>query len=174
MKEELKALSLRELIGYAIFSEEEAAKFYRHLVKDFDEKSLVGHKFQSIAKDEDMHRWVLLDLHRELFGTDEYSVPEHLKPFESIVEVKTVHNLIDALETAMQNEYSAYKVYKFLAHEHKEHRKLFKYLAHFEHGHYDVLKREKEHFEDEVMTHSDSGQPLEMPHMKDYGFRAFG
>ena len=171
MYSELKALSLKELIGYSIYSEEESAKFYRHLVKDFDQKSLIGHKFETIAKDEEMHKWVLLDLHRELFGDDNYTVPEGLRPFETLVEVKTVHNLINALEIAMQNEYNAQKVYKYLAHEHKEHRKLFKYLAHFEHGHYDILKREKEHFEDEVMVHQEHQETYEMPHMKDLGFR---
>ena len=127
MFKELKAMSLRELLGYAIYSEEEAAKFYRHLVKDFDEKSLVAHKFESIAKDEDMHKWVLQDLYRELFGTDDYKAPPNLPPFESMVDINSVYNLVDALETAMANEYKhseitekvlkgAYRVYNELGH----------------------------------------------------------
>ncbi len=174
MYDELKSLSVRQLIGYAIFSEEEAAKFYKHLVKDFHDQSLVAHKFRNIAKDEEMHAWVLKDLYREMFGDESWQMPEGLRPFESIVEVKTVHNLIDALTVAMQNEHNAYKIYNYLAHAHKEHRKLFKYLAHFEHNHYDILKREKDHFEELIMEHPEPHMPHEMPHEKDFGFRIFG
>ncbi|MCK4757231.1 MAG: ferritin family protein [Thermoplasmata archaeon] len=175
MYEELKDLSLKELIGYAIFSEQEAAKFYRHLVKDMDKDSLVAHKFESLAKDEDMHKWVLQDLYRETFGDENWSFPEGLTPFESIVEIETMDSLIEALNAAMQNEYNAFKVYKYMAKTQKDHRKLFKYLSHFEHGHYDVLKREKEHFEDAMMDepHKRHEPLVEMPHHKDFGFRIF-
>lgn len=175
MYEELKDLGLKELIAYAIFSEQEAAKAYRHMVKDIDKDSLVAHKFETIAKDEDMHKWVLQDLYRETFGDDQWAFPEGLQPFETIVEIETVGSLIEAIEAAMQNEYNAYKVYKYMAKTHKDHRKLFKYLSHFEHGHYDVLKREKEHFEDEMMEmpHKHHEPLVEMPHQKDFGFRVF-
>ncbi len=175
MYEELKDLELKELIGYSIFSEQEAAKFYRGLVSDMDEDSLVRHKFESIAKDEDMHKWVLQDLYRETFGDENWSYPEGLPPFESIVKVESIDNLIRALEAAMENEYNAFKVYKYMAKTHKEHRKLFKYLSHFEHGHYDVLKREKDHMEDMMMDEPKKRhEPLvEMTHHKDFGFRVF-
>ena len=59
---ELKDLSLKQLLGYAIFSEQEAAKLYRNLIKSLDKDSLVAHKFESIAKDEDKYMLVLQDL----------------------------------------------------------------------------------------------------------------
>jgi rubrerythrin len=75
-----------------------------------------------------------------------------LPPFESSVKVETVDNLIVALGNAMLNEYNAYKVYKFLAKHHKEHRALFEYLSVMEHGHYDTLKMEKELYEDRTIV----------------------
>lgn len=176
MYEELQNLSLKEIVGLAIFSEEEAAKFYRNIIKDINPETLVAHRFEGLAKDEDMHKWVMMDFYRELYGEDNYTVPEGIPPFETSGEVKTVDNLIGVLEAAMINEDNAFKVYKFLAHNHKDHRKLFKYLSHYEHGHYDVLKREKEHFEEMVIDEPGNRHRLliELPHDKEFGFRVLG
>ena len=175
---ELKNLSLRQLLGYVIFSEQEAAKLYRNLIKNLGKDSLVAHKFESIAKDEDKHMQVLLDLYRETFGDEGWAFPEGLglKPFETEVKVKTIDNLIHALDGAMQNEYKGYMVYKYLAKEHKDQRKLFMYISKNEYTHYDILKREKEHLEDAMMDEPEKfrEQISNMPHMKDYGFRIFG
>ncbi len=178
MHGELKSLSLKQLLGYAIFSEKEAAKLYRNLVKGLDKDSLVAHKFESIAKDEDMHMRVLQDLYLDIFENEEWEFPEGtgLKPFETEVEIKTIDNMIHALGDAMQNEYKGYKVYKYLAKVHKDQKKLFTYISNNEHSHYDILKREKEHLEDAMMEEPEKirEQVSDMPHMKDYGFRVFG
>lgn len=149
MYEKLKELKFKEIIGYAIMSEEEAHKYYLNLAKGVGE--LVAHRFEGIARDEEMHKKILLGLHKDLFETEEYVVPEGLPPFESSEPVDNVANLIGALETAMGNEYNAYKVYKFLARHMKDHKKLFDYLAMMEHGHYDTLKREKELYEERAL-----------------------
>ncbi|MCK4757230.1 MAG: ferritin family protein [Thermoplasmata archaeon] len=178
MYEELKNLSLKQLLGYVIFSEQEAAKLYRNLIKDMDKDSLVAHKFESIAKDEDKHMKVLQDLYRETFGDEGWTFPDGLglKPFETEVKVKTIDNLIHALDAAMQNEYKGYKVYRYLAKVHKDQRKLFMYIANNEHSHYDILKREKEQLEDAMLDEPEKlrEQISNMPHMKDYGFKIFG
>ena len=176
MFDELKALSLKQLLGYVIISEHEAAKLYRNLVKNMDKDSLVAHKFESIAKDEDMHEHVLQDLYRETFGDDSWSFPENLVPFETEVEVETIDNLIECLESAMQNEYKGFKVYKYLAKIHKDHRKLFKYLSHNEYNHYEILKREKERLEDAMLDEPEKLREKlsNMPHQKDFGFKLFG
>jgi rubrerythrin len=149
MYEKLKELKFKELIGYAIMSEEAANEYYLKLGENVGE--LVAHRFKSIARDEEMHKKVLLSLHKDLFETEKYVVPKGLPPFESAVKVETVANLIGALETAMQNEYNAYKIYRFLAKHHKDHKKLFEYLAMMEQGHYDTLKAEKELYEERAM-----------------------
>ena len=178
MYEELKNLNLKQLLGYVIFSEQEAAKLYRNLVKGLDKDSLVAHKFESIAKDEDKHMRVLEDLFHETFGEEDWAFPEGLglKPFETEVQIKTIDNMIHALDDAMKNEYKGYKVYKYLAKAHKDHKKLFMYISKNEHSHYDILKREKEHLEDAMLDEPEKlrEQRSDMPHMKDYGFRVFG
>jgi len=148
MYEKLKTLSLNEIIGYAIASEEAANKYYLDLSKKVSE--LVAFRFENLAKDEEMHRKMLLELHKELFGNENYIVPMGFPPFESSAKIKNVANLIVALGNAILNEYNAYKVYKYLAMHHKEHKSLFEYLAVMEHGHHGALKAEKELYEKRV------------------------
>ncbi len=150
MYEKLKELSIREIIGYTIGSEDAANKYYLDLAKKVNELTAV--RFENLARDEAAHKKVLLSLYKELFGDENWVMPEGLPPFESSVKVETVENLITALGNAMLNEYNAYKVYKFLSKHHKEHRALFEYLAVMEHGHYDTLKMEKELYEDRTIV----------------------
>lgn len=151
MYERLKELSVKEILGYAIDSEERAHNFYMDMAKNASVNELVAHRFESIGTEELIHKTMLLGLHKRLFGDAQYVVPEGLPPLESFVEIDTLHALIEALELAMHNEYNAYKVYTYLSKHHHEHRKLFHSLAKREHGHYDAFKCEKELFEDEVM-----------------------
>lgn len=149
--EKFKELSLKELIGYAIASEESAAKFYRHLVKDENINELVAHRFEHLALEEDIHKKTMLALYEKTFGDRNYPVPSSLPPAEGSVHVETIQNMIEALELAMQSEHNAMKLYKFLAHHHKENRKLFKRLAMMEKGHYELVKHEKEEFEEDIV-----------------------
>jgi len=155
MNDILRSLDLKEILGYAIGSEDTASTYYRMLVKIFDTNELVANKFESIAKDEELHKQSLLNLYIDVYGSDQYTVPDGLPPFESTAEVESVESLIRALEIAMENEQNAHKIYTFLAGEHKEHRKLFKYLAQTELGHYETLKQEKGYFDEEVNENPD-------------------
>jgi rubrerythrin len=150
MYEILKTLNFREIVGYAIGSEDAANKYYLDLSKKVNELTAV--RFENLARDEAAHKKVLLDLHKQLFGDENYVMPEGVPPFESSVKVDSVDNLIVALGNAMLNEYNAYKVYKYLAKHHKEHRALFEYLAVMERGHYETLKMEKELYEDRTIV----------------------
>jgi rubrerythrin len=158
IEEKLKALSFKEIIGYAIGSEDAASNFYWMIVKVFEPNDLVRNKFESIARDEELHMRALLNLHEDAFGDKNYTVPDGLPPFESVADVEKVESLIEALNIAMENEMSANKVYNFLAKEHKDQRKLFKYLAQTELGHYNVLKEEKGFFDEEVSGQQDFGK----------------
>ena len=149
MYEKLKELSFKEIIGYAIYSEDEANKFYTNLAKGVGE--LVAHRFQGFARDEEMHKRMLLSLHRDQFGDENYIVPKGLPPFEGHDLCCDVPTLIGALEKAMLNEHNAFKVYKFLAKEKKEHKKLFDYLGMMERSHYETLKAEKELYEERAL-----------------------
>ena len=96
MDDILRDLDLKEILGYAIASEETASTSYRMMVKIFDTNELVANKFESIAKDEELHMKSLLNLHMDVYGSDQYTVPEGLPPFESRAEVDSVDSLLRA------------------------------------------------------------------------------
>ncbi len=150
IKNKLGSLSLKEIIGYSIHSEDVASTYYWTLANIFDPNDLVKAKFKALAKDEKLHMEALLHLHKSTFGDENYTIPEGLPPFESIVDVKTVGTFMEAIETAMQNEQNAFETYTMMAQQHKEHRKLFKYLAMTEKGHYETIKQDLEFFQSEI------------------------
>ncbi len=149
IKDLIKGLSFKEIVGYSINSENVASTYYWALAKVFEPNDLVKARFEALSNEEKLHMKALLDLHKSIFGDEDYVVPEGLPPFESIAEVKTMDSLIEALETAMQNEDNAHKMYLYIAKEHKEHKKLFKYLAMTEKSHYETLKQELEFFQED-------------------------
>ncbi|MBU4031296.1 MAG: ferritin family protein [Candidatus Thermoplasmatota archaeon] len=149
MKKKLNALTMKEILGYSIHSEDIASTFYWTLAKVFDPNDLVKAKFLSLSNDEKLHKEALLSLHRSTFGNDKYVIPKGLPPFESVAPVKTVGSFTEALETGMENERNAHDIYMYLAKEFPENRKLFKYLAKTEMGHYETLKQDYHFFQDE-------------------------
>ncbi len=153
--EELEKLSLKEILGYAIESEEKAKEYYTELSRDAPE--LVAIKFENLAKEEEIHKKTVLALYRERFGDELYKIPQNLPPLESPTTVKTITSLIGALEKAMWNEHNAYRVYTYLATKEKPHKDLFTYLATMEKGHYEVLRMEKDTYESHI---------IEAPHIK--------
>ncbi len=150
IKNKLGELSLKEIIGYSIHSEDVASTYYWTMANIFDPNELVKAKFGALAKDEKLHMEALLHLHKSTFGDENFVIPEGLPPFESIVDLKTVGTFMEAIETAMQNEQNAFETYTMIAQQHKEHRKLFKYLAMTEKGHYEILKQDLEFFQGEI------------------------
>ena len=157
IKEKLGELSLKEIIGYSIHSEDVASTFYWTLANIFTPNDLVKAKFEALANDEKLHKEALLHLHKSTFGDENYVIPEGLPPFESVVDVHTVESFMEAIQTAMQNEQNAYETYTMMAELHKDHRKLFKYLALTEKGHYETIKRDLEFFQDEIKEDSGTG-----------------
>ncbi|MFO7618281.1 MAG: ferritin family protein, partial [Thermoplasmata archaeon] len=154
LKDKLKKLSMKEILGYAIHSEDMASTYYWTLAKVFNPNDLVKAKFMALSNDEKLHKEALLNLHKSSFGNTKYVIPKGLPPFESVAEIKTVESFMEALSTAMQNEKNAHDIYMYLAKENKKNGKLFKYLAKTELGHYDALKQDFNYFGSEF-----KGQP---------------
>lgn len=147
--DELKSLSLKEILGYAIGSEEAAKEYYMELAEKIPHE-LAATKFKNIAEEEETHRKAVLKMYKDHVGDEDYTVPEGIPPLESSVKVTTVMSLIGALEVAMENERNAYDVYTHLSKKNKKYKKMFKYLANAEKGHYEVLKLEKESYDGTV------------------------
>jgi len=150
LKKKLNALSMKEILGYAIHSEDVASTYYWTLAKVFEPNGLVKAKFLALSKEETLHMDVLLSIHKSHFKTAKYVIPKGLPPLESVAGVKTVQSFIEALETAMQNERNAHDIYMFLSETNKEYRKLYKYLAKTELGHYESLRQEYNFFTEEA------------------------
>jgi rubrerythrin len=149
LKEKLKKLTMKDILGYAIHSEDVASTYYWTLAKVFEPNDLVKAKFMALSNDEKLHKEALLNLHKAKFGNTKYVIPKGLPPFESVAAVKTIDSFMEALETGMQNERNAHDIYMFLAKANPENRKLFKYLAKTEMGHYAALKQDFNFFNDE-------------------------
>ncbi len=148
--EKLKDMDLKEILGYAIGSEEAAKEYYTSLAERIAHE-LAATKFKNIAREEETHKKVLLSLYKKRVGNEKYTVPSNLPPLEGSVDVDNVTSLIHALEIAMQNEYRAYRVYQYLSDTQKEYKDMFTYLANAEKGHHEILNLEKESYERPVM-----------------------
>jgi len=160
MYEQLEKMSLEEVLRYAIASEDAAGNYYRSLVKFLSPNELVSHKFEHLAIEEDLHKKTLINLYKYMFeeekgkvslGLKGYVFPKGLPPLEGAIKVGHVDSFIEALEIALLSEDRAYNIYMYLAKKHKKHRMLFERLAMLEHGHYQVIKTEKQLCEGVVM-----------------------
>lgn len=144
--EKLAGLSLREVLGYAIASEEGARDFYTHLASKSG--ALLGEFFRDLARAEENHKRILLRLYSGLFGEEEYPVPEGIPLAETSVKVDTVANLIEAMRVALENEKNAERIYSHLAERVPEERGIFKFLAAQEKAHYAAIRSHTEYLED--------------------------
>ncbi|CAD5244447.1 Rubrerythrin [Thermococcus camini] len=150
--DKLAQLSPKEILGYAIASEEDAKQFYETLAAKSGE--VLGDFFRDLAKAEASHRKILLKLHEDLFGDTSYAVPEGIPFAETSVKVDTVVNLIEAMRVALVNEKTAERIYSHLSEILPEHRGIFGFLAAQEKAHYAAIRSHVEYLEDVT-----NGQP---------------
>ena len=144
--DKLIKLSPREIVGYAIASEEDAKRFYEALASKSG--ALLRDFFRELAKAEEGHRTILLKLHESLFGDTDYTVPEGIPFAETSVNVDTVANLIEAMRVALVNEKTAERIYNHLGKILFEYRGIFGFLAAQERAHYASIRSHVEYLED--------------------------
>jgi len=60
------------------------------------------------------------------------------------IEPEDIKALIQAVESAIEAEKNAYRIYKHLARNNEKHSDLFEYIAMMEKGHMESLKEEKQ------------------------------
>ncbi|ACS90947.1 MAG TPA: ferritin family protein [Thermococcaceae archaeon] len=141
----LETLSEKEILGYAIASEEDAKAFYLKLGEGKGE--LIQNFFKDLAKAEEAHKTLLLNLHKKLFGNENYITPKGIPFLESTINVVTLGSMVEAMKTALMNEKVAERVYKLLAKRFPEHKALFEFLATQERAHYNSIKAHEEYLE---------------------------
>ena len=141
----LENLSEKEILGYAIASEEDAKAFYLKLAEEKGE--LIENFFKDLAKAEEAHRTLLLNLYKKIFGDESYLAPQGIPFLESTINTVTLGAMVEAMRTALMNEKVAERVYRLLAKRLPEHEALFEFLATQERAHYKAIEAHKEYLE---------------------------
>jgi rubrerythrin len=145
-----RRLTSVEVIGLAIRSEEDAAKFYGHISRMID-NDLVRAKYQNLAKEEANHKNILMGLYRQMVGTDETPprIPGDPETAEGgPVPAEIAESLEDLLRLAVDREGRAGAFYREAAEQATDlsGRRTLQYLADVEHGHEMMLRNELEAF----------------------------
>jgi rubrerythrin len=143
-----RTLTSVEVLGLAIRSEEDAAKFYGHISRMI-ENNLVRVKYEQLAKEETGHRKMLVTLYKEMTGTEES--PERVPGEPETAEGDAIpDDIADSLEgllrLAVKREKNAHEFYREAAAKAKDlsGRRILEYLADVEKGHQAMLEKEVE------------------------------
>lgn len=141
MKEDL---TLIEILGLAIKSEEEAALFYTNVAKMI-KNDLVRGKYESLAREEVGHKHMLIGLYRKMTGEKE---PPCIPTGVDVAEKYSVQFNVDSIEEvlmyAIGREKHANEFYRKAAAKAIDvnSKRTLEYLADIERGHEVLLKSE--------------------------------
>ena len=145
-----RGLTSLEVIGMAVRSETDAARFYTHVAK-LTENELVREKYISLAREEVKHREMLVVLYKEQSGED--SRPPKIPGTPETAEGGPVPTAIEGdmnalLKLAVQREKEAALFYRdaALATQDLPGKRMFEYLARIEKGHQALLEDELDAF----------------------------
>lgn len=137
-------LTTVEIIGLAIRSEEDAAKFYGELSKKI-QNAVVRAKYESLAREEESHRHMLLLLYKKMTGEQN---PPRIPGSPALAEGRGVpvmtESLKEILQYAIAREHEACEFYRGLVSKMSEpaSKRTIEYLADIEQGHEQLLKSE--------------------------------
>ncbi len=139
-------LTSLEVIGMAVRSEEDAAKFYGHIARMIDNET-VKTKYLHLAKEESTHRRLLVDLYKQLASASGKppkipGSPETAEGAEIPEEI--AGSLEDLLRLAIQREKEAQAFYRKAAESATDlsGKRILEYLVRVEKGHEDMLEAE--------------------------------
>jgi rubrerythrin len=155
MSEELTTV---EILGLAIRSEEEAAKFYGDLAKRIG-NALARAKYEALAREESSHRQILINLYRKMTGEKR---PPEITGEPAVAEGGGVHVETEGLErllqVAIEREQRAGNFYREMSSkmEDANGRRLLQYLADIERGHEVMLASELEAYRRDKNWYADN------------------
>jgi len=143
-----RKLTALEVVGMAIRSEEDAAKFYGHISKMIANE-VVRTKYENLAKEEVNHKKMLMDLQKKLSGMDAKfpRIPGNPETAEgSAIPEEITDSLEELLKLAIKREEKAKNFYRKAAAETADPsgERILHYLADVEQGHELMLKKELE------------------------------
>ncbi len=141
-----RTLTSVEVVGMAIRSEEDAAKFYGHISRMI-ENDLVRAKYEHLAREEAGHRKMLVSLYKEMTGSE--GSPETIPGDPQTAEGGPIpEDIADSLEgllrLAVKREQKAHEFYGRAAERAKDlsGRRILEYLSDVEKGHQEMLEKE--------------------------------
>lgn len=155
MSEELTTV---EILGLAIRSEEEAAKFYGDLAKRI-KNDLAKAKYEALAREESSHRQLLVNLYRRMTGE---KMPPEITGEPVTAEGGGAHieteDLERLLQLAIEREQRAGDFYRETSSRMKDAngRRLLQYLADIERGHEVMLASELEAYRRDKNWYADN------------------
>lgn len=141
--EKLKNLGPKELLSYAIFNEEDEAKFYAELAEKVERPSVKA-LFKKMSEESKVHEMLLRREFKKLFPGEEpvkvEAPPVEVYPF--LPKFESAQDYLTALRYCMESELFAKRTYEQLAliSENDEVQKLAMELAEIEMGHYEEIK----------------------------------
>ena len=145
----LEKYNLEELLLIGIKSEIEAEKVYRETAKKVNNPFLKN-RLEALSKEENAHREILEKTYSKMFPGKEIIVPENPDFLPEFPEIKifrelgTTTDVRKILEQAMKAELGAQEFYESIADmvDDDYTKKLMRYMAKIEEGHYMILKKE--------------------------------
>jgi rubrerythrin len=147
-----KNLSMAEIIALAIRGEEDAITYYKKVSNAMARPDL-REKCLTLAKEEERHRDMLLQLYRRMTGGEEElpDIPAETGTAEGGLPV-ALNDIESVLEYAVAREEEAEDFYRKAAErtEDEEAKKLFNQLADIENGHAQMFRAEKEAYDAEM------------------------
>ncbi len=163
-----RKLTSLEVVGMAIRSEEDAAKFYSHIAEMINNE-LVSKKYRHLAKEEAGHRKMLVDLYKKMLGDSENppKIPGEPETAEGGAIPKHISNsLEELLILAVKREQAAKEFYRQAAAAATDlsGKKILEYLVHVETGHEMTLKSELEAYRQDKDWYTGETTP-EMVHV---------
>ena len=148
---EINSFSMEDLLLSAIKSEEESENIYLKLAERV-ENFILKERLTFLAKEEKKHKGILYNIYKDMFKKEPEVPEESPVPLPRII-LKEGMEISEILSQAMEAEKTAADFYKRISEkfEDEKRKKLLKYFANMEMGHYKLLETEREsaeYFED--------------------------
>jgi rubrerythrin len=141
-------LTALEVIGMAVRSEENAARFYGRIAKMIG-NGLVREKYRHLAKEETKHKEMLVGLYCQMSGSEDPPprIPGEPETAEGgAIPEELKGSMEELLRLAIQNEQEAGAFYQEAANQAMDPSgaRILRYLADVENGHEKMLRKELE------------------------------
>ncbi|MFA4875435.1 MAG: ferritin family protein [bacterium] len=152
-----RELTVVEIIGLGIRSEEDASKFYGSLSKKI-QNELVRAKYEGLAREEEQHRRMLVGLYQKMTGEKNPPViPGNPATAEGGGAPLISESIEELLQYAIEREREACEFYRRLAPKMSEptSRRTIEYLADIERGHEGLIRSELEAYQRDKNWYAD-------------------